>query len=85
MSIGSLHANADFTPLNQIHGVPLITGAEQTRLFFAVDGLQQLTQFSRRLVIERFEQRHMAQRVDGHSSLDNSGKLRLREASIAVE
>src|SRR5262249_16999472 len=66
VSVLRSHADTDLPLFDHIHCVAFIPGAEQERARFAIEALEQFTQFERRLVVERFKQWHMAQRLDVH-------------------
>jgi hypothetical protein len=66
VSVLRSHADTDLPLFDDIHCVAFIPGAEQERARFAIEALEEFTQFERRLVVERFKQWHMAQRLNIH-------------------
>jgi hypothetical protein len=77
VSLSCANANPDLPALDYIHRVAFVTRAEQTCAGFTIEALQQVTQFSCSLVIERFKQWHVAQCVDGHSRKSNGTPARV--------
>src|SRR5262245_40699871 len=66
VSVLRSHADTDLPLFDHIHCVAFIPGAEHERARFAIEALEEFTQFERRLVVERFKQWHMAQRLNIH-------------------
>src|SRR5262245_5064463 len=84
VSVLGADENADLPLFDHIHCIAFVTSAEQDRAGFAINALEQFTQFVCRLIIERLEQRHLAQRFDVHL-LESDGTVVTIAAMRAAE
>jgi hypothetical protein len=65
-AIGRVDADADFAALDHVHGVTRVAGTEQDFARVVIVHFHERAQLCRRLIVEGFKQRNLAQGLDRH-------------------